>query len=81
MNKERLYASKFKPIYGTLTNGKQYVLKYEAIEWDTAANIRASCTSCQDKSYPVDHFGSSMCRCGSIASGGSNAHCTCSSCF
>ena len=37
------------------------------------------CTSCE--SGYTDHYGSSACRSGSIASGGKRAHCTCRACY
>lgn len=43
----------------------------------------ASCAGCRE-AYMLggpSHRGSMLCRCGSIASGGTTAHCSCSTCF
>jgi hypothetical protein len=40
-----------------------------------------NCSQCQDVTNPTRHKGSPYCRCGSIASGGPNAHCTCDICY
>ena len=42
--------------------------------------VEEPCPSCSDGS-PVPHNGSRYCESGSIASGGSEAHCTCDLCF
>lgn len=44
------------------------------------------CETCRQirevyEGYGPSHDGSSRCRCGSIASGGTKAHCTCRACF
>ena len=41
---------------------------------------QGDCPECRAGS-PVSHNGSAGCRSGSIASGGSKAHCTCDTCF
>lgn len=46
-----------------------------------AAPEPKDCAECQDRTNPVSHKGSRVCRCGSIASGGTTAHCTCDACF
>ena len=38
------------------------------------------CSVC-DGDSPVRHFGSKLCKSGSLASGGDRAHCTCDTCF
>lgn len=39
------------------------------------------CAMCEDPKYLPGHNGSRRCRSGSIASGGTRAHCTCNLCF
>ena len=39
------------------------------------------CPSCASNSFGPDHFGSQMCKSGSIASGGAKPHCSCDVCF
>lgn len=42
------------------------------------------CEGCQRNErvgYGPSHDGAQRCRCGSLASGGAKAHCTCSACF
>lgn len=43
-----------------------------------------TCQGCNQNraiGFGPSHSGSPLCRCGSIASGGDVAHCTCSTCF
>lgn len=39
------------------------------------------CHSCASNSSGPSHFGSQMCKSGSIASGGTKSHCSCDVCF
>ena len=50
----------------------------------TELKPKSVCKECQrwkDFGFGPRHDGSSSCKCGSIASGGTKAHCTCSACF
>ena len=42
---------------------------------------KAGCSTCKRGGPGPSHEGSSHCRCGSIASGGIKAHCSCSTCY
>ena len=44
------------------------------------AKDQANCKLCIE-GHLSSHIGSSFCECGSIASGGDKAHCTCDRCF
>jgi len=40
------------------------------------------CEACErEPAFQPSHYGSSLCECGSLASGGDRAHCSCDGCF
>lgn len=46
--------------------------------------VRSMCHECErywETKFGPSHEGSVMCRSGSLASGGTRAHCTCNTCF
>lgn len=46
-----------------------------------AMKLLGVCMMCADRSFLPRHNGSTRCRSGSIASGGTTSHCSCDTCF
>jgi hypothetical protein len=52
-----------------------------AKEWRNLAQCKTCETVREEGGFGPSHNGSPLCRSGSIASGGTRAHCTCDTCF
>lgn len=57
--------------------------KHSGDQAGALAVVEVACPACSQigGGFGPSHEGSPLCRCGSLAAGGSRAHCTCDTCF
>jgi DNA-damage-inducible protein D len=73
-------ARKKKPSVRAIEEHPKALANVEPIKAPETIEMVAGCSECE-KGSPVRHFGSVGCKSGSLASGGTRAHCTCDTCF